>query len=296
MVKWLFLSLVLLIAPTIKAEVQQVNYYQGTQKLRYSTELLKLAMEATVETFGPYELIPFEHKLSFSRRIAFLTAGEKLNVAHFGAFDRHAASLKAVPAPIFRGMLGYRLLIIRKEDEQAFSEVKSLDDLRKSFVAGFSSQWSDMDILTHNNISVVSASSKDHLYRMLNGKRFDFFPRGLSEYENELIELGNRAKNLMVEPTIAIYYPYPVYFFVTPKDKVLADRIKQGLDIILKNGEFQKVFIKYYGETARKVNLYQRKLFVLDSPLQNDSVAIPDRSWWFIDTTHMASPSIAPMQ
>ncbi|MCP4350231.1 MAG: amino acid ABC transporter substrate-binding protein, partial [Desulfobacterales bacterium] len=93
------------------------------------------------------------------------------------------------------------------------------------------------------------------------------FPRGINEAWKEISEMGSKYPNLTVEPSIAIYYPYPVYFFVNKQNLKLADRIERGLKILMKDGSFEKLFLKYHDAVIGQADLKNRKMFELENPV-----------------------------
>jgi ABC-type amino acid transport substrate-binding protein len=103
---------------------------------------------------------------------------------------------------------------------------------------------------------------------MLQKNRFDYFPRSVGEIYPELE--AHSDKDLVVEETMAIVYPYPAYIYVNKKDKALAERLEKGFDIIMKDGSFEKLFAEKHEEALKKANLAKRRIFFLDNPLNSD--------------------------
>ena len=94
-------------------------------------------------------------------------------------------------------------------------------------------------------------------------KRFDYFPRGLYEVWGE--QKVNADKNLVIEDSLMLYYPAPIYFFVNKKNVALANRIERGLRIAMQDGSFDKLFFSIPGftEGLSEITNPSRKTFTL---------------------------------
>ncbi len=257
-----------------------LKYFQTDLRYKYRIELLKLAMDSTFESDGAYSLEPVTAQATQKRGLVLLEEGEKVNIGFFPLNKERELKFIPVRIPILRGMLGYRVCLIRKDSLSAFSEIESLVQLKKKFTAGFGSQWADMEILRANNIPVVGTVKYDGLFKMLSGRRFDYFPRGINEAWIELSDKKTNYSDLTVVPHIALYYPYPVYYFVNKKYPEIADRIERGLKISLMNGTFKKLFLQYHGDIIRQADLRNRKLFMLINPTLPEGTPEPDTGWW----------------
>ena len=179
-----------------------------------------------------------------------------------------------------RGILGYRVFLIHKDGVKSFAAIKSFDELRTKFTAGFGSQWADMQILKANNMKVEGISTYESLFDMLGMKRFDYFPRGMNEAWVEIREKGKNYPNIVVDEHLALYYPFVVYFFVSKKNPALADRIRRGLEIALKDGSFKELFLVHHDIFIKQTHLDQRLLFKIPNPTLPPGTPEPDTSWW----------------
>jgi hypothetical protein len=65
-----------------------------------------------------------------------------------------------------RGLLGYRLLLIRADDQARFAKVRTLDDLRH-LRAGLGKGWADVNIFEASGVEVVEGSNYEGLFGML---------------------------------------------------------------------------------------------------------------------------------
>lgn len=243
-IKWLLL-LVLCCEMNVAAAVDLRHYVVDVQAVNsarqadYYVTLLKMILDASK---APNEIIDYEfsdHQYSQARWIAELQRPEGNNVIWTVTTKEREKLLRAIRVPIFKDLLGKRVLVIRKADAEKFAQITTKEQLSE-FVAGQGGHWPDTEILMSNGLPVTTGIGKENLYKMIVAKRFDYFPRGLSEIGNEAEFIA--PNDLMVEPHLMLSYPEPIYFFVNKSNVELARRLERGWDIILKNGEFNKFF------------------------------------------------------
>src|SRR5690606_9783440 len=137
------------------------------------------------------------------------------------------------------GLMSHRILLIRKGDQAHFDRVQTLDDLRQ-FSLGQVRTWQDSDILEKSGFKVVKITKKPGLFHMLDGARFDAFPRGANEAWNELAAFPTLA--LDVEKNLVLVYPLPTYFFVSKHRPEVAQDLEEGLEKMLADGSFDRYF------------------------------------------------------
>jgi len=244
--------------------------------------LLKLALSETALSDGPFVLEPILLGVTKSRQIRIFS-DDGFDVMWMPTTKEREENFLAIKIPLLKGILGYRVFMIRKERAQEFAKVNNLFDLKSKFVAGFGNQWADMEILKQNGIRVQGQPMYKLLYPMLSRKRFDFFPRGLDEAWIEIKEISESHPDIMIEDSLALYYSYPYYFFVKSDDQKLADRIKRGLNILEKNGSFKDLFMRHHENFIDQANLGSRKLIKLINHKLPEGTLVPDTSWWLTD-------------
>ena len=173
--------------------------------------------------------------------------------------------LHPIRYPLFKGLLGHRIFVIRQGDQHLFDQIETLEQLRQ-IKLGQGRVWSDTQILEAAGMRVVKTNAYENLFPMLEGGRFDAFPRGASEPWVELVQWENL--NLTVEKKLAIVYPMPAYFFVSKDNITLARDIEIGFEKAIKDGSFDKIF--FADTEIQKVlslaNLANRRLFRINNP------------------------------
>lgn len=255
-----------------------VRYFQTDVRYAYRIALLRLALEETRDSDGAYVLQGLREEVSQARGLRMLADGE-VDVAFLPTDRQRERRFRPVRIPILRGLLGYRVLLIRRGTQERFDAISSLGDLAK-LRAGFGSQWADLAILKFNGLPVDAESNYETLFRMLARGRFDYFPRGVNEAWHELDSHPDLQGQITVDAHLALYYPYPVYFFVNQEDFALADRLRRGLAAALKDGSFKALFLKYNQADIQRAQMAQRTLLVMQNPFLPPTTSPIDTHWW----------------
>jgi len=226
----------------------------------YYVKLLDLAMS---KTGVAYNLHPFVFVTFGARIMQKMQDDEDINVTWELTSPEWEKALAPVRISLDKGILGWRLFLINKRDEQAFAKVQTLNDLRQ-YSAGQQRDWSDVAILRANGLKVVDAAIYNSMFKMLAADRFQYFPRGVGEIWGE----AQRSADLgiEIEPTLALHYPVHTYFFVSKKNLALHRLLDQGLRAAIKDGSFDKLFDQYNGEAMTKAHFDTRRVFELTVP------------------------------
>ncbi len=244
----------------------------------YAIKMLKLAI---AHSDNPnYQLEISHENFTQTRTNEEVRSKGLLDVCWASSDSDIEAQLRPIRIPLFKGLLGYRIFIINKNDQAKFSHVKTLEELKKLTI-GQGRTWADGRILEANGFTVIKTNKYPSLFYMVEGGRFDAFPRGVNEPFGELETRPNME--LAVEKSLMLYYRMPFYLFVAPDNQSLAKDLETGFARAIANGEFDKVF---YGDKAiqdvmQKANMKNRKLFKLDNPLLSKETPVDRPELWF---------------
>lgn len=244
----------------------------------YPLALLAHFLALTEEEFGPCELVEMG-ALSQKREIAWLKDNE-LDVSWLPAITALNESLLYVPVPIRKGLLGWRVLLIHKDNVDAFKNVNSLADLQ-AFNAGFGAAWGDLPVMQHNLETVTTSAGYESLFEMLDYKRFDFLSRSFSEAFDEVYARAEQQPNIVIEPRIALRYPEAHFFYFSNQSGHIKKRIEEGFKKSIQEGSFNIIFYGYYGEYIDKVRMFDRLILDLDNPFIPSNVPLDDPELWF---------------
>ncbi len=232
----------------------------------YFNELYVLIMEATKHDFGEYLV---EKKSLYSpqeRTLLEIVSGKKVNVAIQVARSEWEKKTIPIYIPVGKGLMSYRLFLVKKDDLSTFSKVKTLDELKK-IKMGLQVQWTITRALKPQGFRIVDGTSYEGMFGMLNRGRFKCFPRGLNEIYPEFNEWKPRCPDMVIEPTLSLFVPLPNFIFVSPAYPRLAERMEIGLKRIIANGEFDKLFETHHGKVFSKARLDERTIFYASNPL-----------------------------
>ncbi len=253
----------------------------------YTVQLLRKALDATVKTHGPYDIQWAKAVRVQERVLKEMAAGKgEINLTFSGASTLRDEMLLPIRIPIAKGMLGYRIFIIRADKKDVFEKARSIDDLTK-LTACQGVGWPDSDILKEGGLRVHEATTYEGLFKMVSSGRCDFFPRAVHEPYLELLARKDKFPDLVIENTWLIHYPFATYFYLKKQDTELAERLTIGLNILLDNGMFEK-HMKEHPATKSVLDMLKgmkkRKLLELENPFLHPDTPLDDeRLWWKID-------------
>ncbi|MGE6162110.1 substrate-binding periplasmic protein [Aeromonas salmonicida] len=224
--------------------------------------LLRLSLDLTVPEYGPYQLIaspPMEQ----GRAVKALQEGALVQIGVFAPDEERERSLLAVHIPLAKGLLGWRVCLIRQGDEGRFSGIGSLADWHSAgLTIGQHRSWPDTRLLKANGLKITVGNLYEALFNMLRKRRFDCFLRSVIEIEDEL----KQHPELAIEPHLVFRYPLALLFFVSPQYPELAQRIELGLQRARQSGAFDQIFEKEFGSTIRRLKLDERVMLELHNP------------------------------
>lgn len=234
----------------------------------YDYELLRQALEATIASHGPYELKQSAVGMNQARAGDEIAAGTGLvNIFARSTAAEYEQRFLPIRVPIDKGLISYRVFLIRAEMQQKLNAVDTLDKLRAYSIGSFVT-WADTKILRAAGFKVVTGDSYEGLFRMLVDKRFDLFSRSADEAYREYNERRELLPDMRVEQHLLLHFPTTRYFFLqrSPEGERLAARIEEGLNLMIKTGSFDAHFQRYKGPLINRARLKARRAFHIDNP------------------------------
>ena len=268
------------LAPLASAAGDAIRYFPVGPIYEYRWKLLELALSHTQKDGEqPFQLVPYAEEITQNRGMFLLQSGE-LDVIALGTNVERESRMLPIKIDILRGIVGFRLFIIRAEDQARIARMDAAA-IRQQLTFGLNSQWADLPILEGNGFKVVTSVSYENLFSMLASGRFDAFTRGLNEARRELEQRKQIYPQLAVEKTKALYFPYPVYFWVNKKNTALAQRIERGLKLSLADGSFRKLFETYHAAEIGMLAGEKRQVIRLTNPILPVGTAEPETRWWW---------------
>ncbi|WP_339723609.1 amino acid ABC transporter substrate-binding protein [uncultured Paraglaciecola sp.] len=242
----------------------------------YPIQVLALALD---QTGVKYQLKPSENLLSKAKALGRLQDNREINIVWGMTNTQREKDLLPIRIPIFKGLIGWRLLLIRQDMAERFKYIQELEHLVKlSPLQG--RDWPDTKILQSNGFDVITERSQSALMRMLRNAQGDFFPRSIIEVWEELAK-SKPQPAIQIQPTLGIRYPAAIYFFVNKNSVPLASLIEKGLEKAIKNGKFDALFIEHYKSYIDKAQIENRTFYTLKNTFLPEKTPLERKELWF---------------
>lgn len=266
-------------ASPVTAGETTIRYFPAGPIYEYRWKLLELALSHAHTPSESLRFAPYTEDITQNRGMQLLQSGA-IDVIALGTNAERELQMRPIKIDILRGIVGFRVFVIRAADQ---ARIARMDEqaLRQQLTFGLNSQWADLPIMRAGGFTVVTSTSYENLFGMLAAGRFDAFPRGLNEAKRELDERQQSYPQLAVEQTKALFFPYPVYFWVNKENTALAQRIERGLKASLADGSFRRLFETYHATEIAMLAKEKRQVIRLGNPILPAGTTEPDTRWWW---------------
>ncbi|TAH12433.1 MAG: hypothetical protein EAZ11_06175 [Curvibacter sp.] len=284
--RWI-VGFILIFLGTIAGAVEPMRYVYpppeggSDKRLAYYWDLLDAALKVTSRKWGPYSLGTSPVLMNADRSQILLASESEITLIVRTTSAERERVLLPVRIPLDKGLTGYRLFLTQEYLQEQLRTVRTLDDL-KQYRIGQGAAWIDAQILRNAGLTVESGSTYEGLFQMLALGRFELFSRGVNEISKEHQEYKEKYPSMVVEKSLLLYYPLPRYFFFarTPEGERYAQRVEEGLDMLRKNGDFDKRYRAFKRETLQGLDLSGRRLFRIPNPTLSAETPLQDRALW----------------
>ncbi|MFT3735212.1 MAG: hypothetical protein QM776_09330 [Rhodocyclaceae bacterium] len=248
-------------------------------RVDYNLLVITEAMQRTVKQYGPWRIENFTDTLARERVLAELESGERFNTAVFVTQPSWEEKLIPVRIPVDLGLTGFRVSLVNRKTQPILSAIRTEAALKQlSLTAGVS--WSSRKVLEALGFNVQPGTSQQAMLAMLMAERVDLFPRGLNEAVQEYEFFRADYPDLAIEQSLLIYVPLPTYFFVSPKTPRLAERLRTGLESMVKDGSLARLVRENNAALIASVDFCKRRVFRFDNPLLTSQSAQSSRRYW----------------
>lgn len=269
----LFLHLLLITPLTTRPSLAQEPFILTSRsgeteqdiRYRYDNTLLKLALDKTVATDGPY-LLRESGPMNFARAKQLVETNSLPNFFIKLSYDAGYAdtAMRYVPFPVDLGIVGYRVCFAHPEVVMELRDVKDIAGLRR-FTHGQAIGWTDSKILRHNGFTVFEIPAYESLFRMVAARRFDLFCRGMNELLGEF-KSHPALPGLAYDRSMTIHYPLPRLFYTHASNTRALDRVRRGILLAYEDGSLHRLWQEEYQESIDFANLGERRVFILENP------------------------------
>ncbi len=235
----------------------------------YHVRLLSAALEHSDKEFV---LKPVAEHLVQSRALREINHSGTVDVYWSMTTTERENTLRPIRIPIDKGLLGWRLLLVKAEN----TPVISLDNIFRLRLAQ-GHDWPDTEILQQAGFKVETSSDFNSLFSMIQKGRADALPRSVIEVDQELKDV---AAGLSIAPGVMLYYPTAQYFFVAEHNEELAFYLEQGLRRIISNGVFDRLYYQEFGQILERLQHEQRLVIFLKNPTLPVDTALEQSELW----------------
>ncbi len=278
-----YLGMVLaLLQVSVETQAETLKELKVTSPVPGGSNFSLIVLEEIVKRQGQYRLV-FPQKdmgrVSLDKTFSDFEAGE-LDLLWTLSNREYEARWQAVHYPLYLGMFGLRIPIIKQEETQKFAGVRNLRDMQQ-FTAGQGKNWADTNILIANGIPTVPVTKYESHFPMLEGGRFDYFPRAIHEPWDEIAR--NEAYRLTVDEYVLLRYRVPFYFFVSKDNKALHDYLVAGMEELTVSGRHKELFFEQaeVRQALTASGLEKRVVIDLENPDLTPETPIDRPELWF---------------
>jgi hypothetical protein len=271
--RWLFCALLCLqiAKPTGAAEVLYPREDGGSS---YALELLQLALQ---KAGGKHTVALTPIRMMQDRALFEISLDNgKVDIMATMTSKERESKLLPIRIPITKGLIGWRVPVVKASRIHQFDHVDSLADLKR-FRAVQGHDWPDLAILRHNGLTAHSVSAHESLFSTLSTGRVDYLPLSLIEAQGAI----KGREGLAIDPNIVIHYTAAVYFFVNPRNGALAEEVRRGLEASIADGSFDRLFYHHFADAIRQARLSGRRIIELDNPVLPAATPLERRQLWF---------------
>lgn len=268
----IFLIFALIINVTVYAQTVTM---QGNERTDYFVEILKQALSYSPDK--NYQISFYNQDIPKSRVFENIIDQNGIDIVAAGATTNREKILQPIWFPTLKGLFGWRMPLVNKDSPDLFLNILSADAF-KQLTVGQLHSWSDTKILESNGLTVEKGSHFEGLFHMLEAKRFDYFPRSILEVQKEFDARKELA--ISVDTHALIHYPSAYIFYVSKNNQTLAQDVKYGLEQSLKDGSFERLFMRYFGDIIKQTHSEKRAVYQLNNPLLPKRIPIQRKELW----------------
>lgn len=186
----------------------------------------------------------------------------------------------AIPVPLDRGLLGYRLCLLLKEKKDLLAGVRSPQDLR-AFTIGQGEGWMDVDVYEKAKIPVkwVRDWRNGEFVHQMKAGFIDLFPLGAEETLSYFLPHYQAIHpEITSDPHVVIRYPWYRFVWISAASQnaeILRRSLQEGFVTLTRNGQFLKIW-KEAGRGLPESFFDGRTVIDLPNPLYGTDIVGPE--------------------
>ena len=156
------------------------------------------------------------------------------------------------------GLVGRRVLLIRRADAQVFAQVQSVEDLKRSkLTAGFGAGWGDVKVWKAAGLPLYEhAAPWSTIYAMVaaGNRHVDYLPRGVIE----VLEEARLHPELAVEQHLLVEYSGDFEFYLAESAASYRPIIERALREAEATGLKARLIDEAFGADIKALDLNRR--------------------------------------
>lgn len=276
---------------SIRIHNQSANTPPFNKRDIYINELIQLILSKSCPDSCTLEQVTFP-STSSARNALHLQKG-RIDIAWINTNRGRESVLRPIRYPIYKGLIGWRLLLVKQTASARLAQLSSLQQLQQ-FWGGQGHDWPDTRVLRNAGLRIRTADPWESIISLLEQDRIDYFPRGLNEiaYEEKLLE--NSGSDIIVEQHLALHYPAAVYLYVAKHNGELAKLLEDGFEAAISDGSFNALFTRYFADDICRARLANRRILDISNDSLSEQTPLTRAELWF-DPERQA-PCPAPAQ
>ncbi len=247
----------------------------------YFVELTRLVLSKNEQLYPQSRLVFIGSKDVTQGRSLVMLEHDYADIIWSGTDAKREELYLPIRIPLFRGLLGYRVLLIRKEDKEKFLQIEKPSQLKK-LNACQGAHWPDSDILEANGYLVSRVMHFHAMFKMLAMKRCDYFPRAIFEGYAEQSAIEPSLPNIILMDDLILHYNFPFYYFVEKNNTELAERLENGLLTALADGSLMHLM------RTHKVSKHlfpldkwkDKRYFELSNKVLGSELSLKNKQFW----------------
>lgn len=271
-VQALLLAFLACTTPSILADTITIHS-RDDATARYALNIFEMAMN---KAQAPYTLNIQKSKKSAITLRRMLEAG-KTDVIWATTSQALEDKFIAVRIPLYKGLMGYRTLLIQSGSQPIFDDINNLTDLQKVSLGQVHS-WADTTILEKNGLNIVKVTKHKSLFNKLKKGDFDAAPRAI----HETIQEAQVYDGFAAEQRLLLHYPQPMYLFVSAHKPELAHQLIYGLSKAVRDGSLDVLLYRESNvkQAIQELKRNKRTLIELANPDLPSKTPLGNKQLW----------------
>ncbi|MCG6202311.1 hypothetical protein [Psychromonas antarctica] len=192
-------------------------------------------------------------------------------ISIYWSLETKQSNKKYIPIEVglTEGLIGKRVLLIKKGEQPLYNGVKNLQDFKKlNLVAGMGKAWFDVNIWEKNNLKYKESSGNwKSIFKMIPyGRDYNYISRGLNEVTND----AKKYPELQIENKLIFIYDRDFCFYLSKKGINAGAKYQKIIDRAIKHaqksGLIHRLVNKYWSNTLTTLNYEKRIKIHLKMP------------------------------